>query len=278
MEERTGTKTRRVMSLTDVSDVYQAEYVGNDLVLYAFDTPNLDSPFSLFYWSSVTGKVARIGASARDQQGQPIATPFIRPLVVNKYVYWSQTVSTDPARTVTFRYDTTSGVTIQAAPNFGLTPVAFGSSLLLQPVVDDPKGLRHFSALHLDLSPAELPSALTSVGGINSVASDGTTIIWTLGSDIEFWRAGWIAPKLLSTDLGPLWETTISGNIATFSSTDRTVVVDLRSDAWTSVTSQYGSSKAINEWLIVGDPPIAKGSLSASHMAQIASLSQLPSC
>ncbi len=266
------------MTLNDVNDVYLAEYAGSDLVLYAFDNPNLDSPFTLFYWSSKTGNVTKIGASARDSQGRPIATPFIRPLVAGPYVYWSQTLSSDPARTVTFRYDTTSGAKLQASPNFGLTPVALGSDMLLQPVVDDPQGQRYFKALRLDLSPADLPGALAGVSGVNSVASDGTTVVWTIGSDIEYWRAGWSAPRLLRTTFGPLWETTVSGDIATFSSTARTVVVDLRSGAWTPVTTEYGSSSAINGWLIVGDPPAVKGATPDSHLVKIASLSPLPSC
>jgi hypothetical protein len=281
VEERSGSKARRVMTLNDVNDVndvYLAEYAGSDLVLYAFDNPNLNSPFTLFYWSSETGNVTKIGASARDSQGRPIATPFIRPLVVRPYVYWSQTLSSDPARTVTFRYDTTGGAKLQASPNFGLTPVALGSDMLLQPVVDDPQGLRYFKALRLDLSPAELPAALTGVSGVNSVASDGTTVLWTVGSDIEYWRAGWSAPRLLRTTVGPLWETTVSGDIATFSSTDRTVVVDLRSGAWTPVTTEYGSSWAVNGWLMVGDPPAVKGATADSHLVKIASLSPLPSC
>jgi hypothetical protein len=177
VEERSGSKVRRVMTLDDVNDVYLAEYVGRDLVLYAFDDPNLDSPFTLFYWSSETGNVTKLGASARDSQGRPIATPFIRPLVVGPYVYWSQTLSSDPARTVTFRYDTTTGAKLQASPNFGLTPVALGSDMLLQPVVDEPQGLRYFKALSVDLSPADLPAALAGASGVNSVASDGTTVV-----------------------------------------------------------------------------------------------------
>lgn len=278
VEERSGSTARRVMTLNDVNDVYQAEYTGNDLVLYAFDDPNLDSPFTLFYWSSKTGNVTKISTSARDPHGRPIATPFIRPLVVGPYVYWSQTLSSDPARTVTFRYDTTNGAKLQASPNFGLTPVALGSDMLLQPVVDDPRGLRYFKALRLDLSPADLPAALAGVSGVNSVASDGTTVVWTIGSDIEYWRAGWSAPRLLRTTIGPLWETTVSGDIATFSSTARTVVVDLRSGAWTPVTTEYGSSWAANGWLMVGDPPAVKGATTDSHLVKIASLSPLPSC
>jgi hypothetical protein len=278
VEERSGSRARRVMTLTDVNDVYQAEYVGNDLVLYAFDNPDLDSPFTLFHWSSKTGGVTKIGASARDPQGRSIATPFIRPLVVGPYVYWSQTLSSDPARTVTFRYDTTSGANLQASANFGLTPVALGSDMLLQPVVDDPRGQRYFKALRLDLSPADLPAALAGVTGVNSVASDGTTVVWTTGSDFEYWRQGWSAPRLLRTTFGPLWETTVSGDIATFSSTARTVVVDLRSGAWTPVTTEYGSSSAVNGWLIVGDPPAVKGASPDSHLVKIASLSPLPSC
>lgn len=279
VEKSDGKNRTRIMSLVDEAQLYHVGFVGQDLILTVADHPVLVSTFFTSHWSASSNRLIRIAASDYDSQGEPIVTPDVYPIIVEHYVYWSQTLASDPTRTVTFRYDTKTGDKIQAPPSYGLTPVLVGSNLLLQAVVDTPDSPRHFLAMNLDLSPAILPSGLATATDFNDVRSDGTTLVWTsTTNEFGYWRLGWDSPKILIAPIDYVWEPNVFGDIATFATVERPLVVDLRTGAWTKVTTEYGAAYAANEGLLVIAPSPTKESDYTAYFVNTAELSPLPAC
>ncbi|HEY0238952.1 MAG TPA: hypothetical protein VGC37_09910, partial [Friedmanniella sp.] len=200
--------------------------------------------FSLYVWDSrAAQKPVKVAHGEPDRHGDLMQTPFVDPVLADGWLYWTQTRDADPGHTVLSGYRLSDGRTERLSKGYGRAPVRFGADL----VWADSDGPGQTSSLRmLDLTTHQrvaVPAALAGVTGPYYLAGSADTLAWVGGAkgrQVDVWRAGWSAPRLLVDDAASPQLPRVAGDVVVFATDDAMFAADLRSWSSAQVTPTYG--------------------------------------
>ncbi|MGC9668045.1 hypothetical protein ACNTMW_16000 [Planosporangium sp. 12N6] len=242
-----------------VSQALGASFDGRYLAFTLMRSRTSFDPWTLYVWDSVAGGQPK--AIADNSQGLP--GPFNYPVSYQGKVLWAQPT---PGGVVELReYDTASGQQKVIHQGHFTTPFRMGSWLVL-PESDAPGVLTTLRAVGLDTGqPVTLPPQMTAITGPATISASDDTLVWasTDRQDLYAWNTSWPKPRHLLTlkqgvGLNFDWPHVI-GDFVTWTNTDAYFAGDLRTDSYTQITPQYGSTGVSGASLIVGFAPSANG-------------------
>ena len=227
--------------------------------------------FSLYVWDSQgTKKPVKVAHGEPDRHGDLMQTPFVDPVLADGWLYWTQTRDADPDHTVLSGYRLGDGRTERLSKGYGRAPVRCGTDLVW---ADSDKPEQTSSLRMIERSTHQRgspPATLADVRGPYYLAGDLDTLVWVGGAkgrQVDVWRAGWSAPRLLVDAVDSPQLPRVAGDVVVLAAADAMYAADLRSWSYAQVTPEYGGIYADGGPVVtVGYAPASKDGTSVQTL------------
>ena len=213
--------------------------------------------WTLWSFDAVTGRVRQLARSTFTANGEPVPGPFLFPAAQDGQAAWSRG---NPDGTSTlYLTDLATGRSRVAATGHPSTPL-FAHHLLVWPESPAPGALSQLRAADpTTLRPVELPAALRQVRGPNWLTADGDRLVWASADYTQLYTWTWANPtdpprRLL--DVGPaehIGQPHATGDLIAWAGDHAMFAYDLRSDAVTQLTAEYGGVAVAGTLLAVSE-------------------------
>lgn len=302
----TGDAIAASRSATDWSGLELIHPDGSVARVRAFDHPDTDQPlgvafdgrylvwsethsvydwddWTLWAWDSATGRVREL-ARSNTSGGNPVAGPMLLPALQHGMAAWSRG-NADGTSTL-YLTDLASGRSRIAATGHPSTPV-FAHGLLIWPESAAPGALTDLRAANpVSLQRVALPPQLMAVHGPAWLNARGDRLVWTSTDYTALWTWAWDdpGPARPVVETGPVehvGQPQITGAFIVWTGDAAMFAYDLRSNATTQLTHQYGLVAASRTTLAVSEQEEATKSahpLLSLALVETATLPPLPRC
>ncbi|MBG6134271.1 hypothetical protein [Longispora fulva] len=258
----------------------QMDFDGRWLVFAANKSQDVVGAWDLFAWDSAAGGAPHM--IAHDDATAPGA-PLLWPAVRNGTATWIQ-ATPDASRQVHL-YTLAGDVDRIVHTGHLASPILVGD-LAVWPESTSADAPGQLTAVSVSTgAPAALPATLAAIRKPASIASDGTTWVWSSADSrtLSAWRAGWAAPVTVRTVDGDdaIDGIHVAGDLVTWTGSTATYAADLRSRSFTQMSVQYGAALGNGRAITVSYPD---GEIKADSMTYVtyvlagADLPALPTC
>jgi hypothetical protein len=128
-----------------------------------------------------------------------------------------------------------------------------------------------------------LPSVMAAITGPAVIDADDDTLVWvsTDRTDLYVWKTSWPAPRRIleaASGFSLDWPH-VAGPLVTWTDTQAQFALDLRSDAYTRITPQFGYTQAWGPIVAIGYAPERNDVLpTAATVVDTRTLPPLPGC